>query len=58
MKAETLADLKALVEGFDGCALKLTANKTVFGYGSENARLLLIGEAPGADEDRSGVNFV
>ena len=58
MKAETLADLKALVEGFDGCALKLTANKTVFGYGSENARLLLIGEAPGADEDRSGVPFV
>lgn len=44
-----------MVEEFDGCALKLTANKTVFGYGSGTARLLLIGEAPGADEDRSGI---
>ena len=58
MKAENLQDLKSLVEKFDGCALKLTANKTVFGYGNEHARLLLIGEAPGADEDRSGVPFV
>lgn len=47
-----------MVEEFDGCALKLTANKTVFGYGSGTARLLLIGEAPGADEDRSGIPFV
>jgi len=58
MKAENLEALKALVEKFDGCALKLTANKTVFGYGNEHARLLLIGEAPGADEDRSGIPFV
>lgn len=57
-KAETLADLKALVEGFEGCSLKLTANKTVFGYGAEKARVLMVGEAPGADEDRSGVPFV
>lgn len=58
LKAEKLEDLKAIVEGFEGCALKLTANKTVFGYGSGKARLLLIGEAPGADEDRSGIPFV
>lgn len=57
-KAETLEELKKIVEEFDGCALKLTANKTVFGYGSGTARLLLIGEAPGADEDRSGIPFV
>ena len=57
-KAETLEELKKMVEEFDGCALKLTANKTVFGYGSGTARQLLIGEAPGADEDRSGIPFV
>lgn len=57
-KAETLEELKKMVEEFDGCALKLTANETVFGYGSGTARLLLIGEAPGADEDRSGIPFV
>ena len=57
-QAETLDDLKKMVEGFEGCALRLTANKTVFGCGSAQADLLLIGEAPGADEDRSGVPFV
>ena len=56
--ADFLEELKKMVEEFDGCALKLTANKTVFGYGSGTARLLLIGEAPGADEDRSGIPFV
>ncbi len=58
MKTETLDELRTLVEGFDGCALKMTANKTVFGYGSAEADLLLVGEAPGADEDRSGIPFV
>lgn len=57
-KSETLDELKKLLETFDGCALKLTANKTVFGYGSPTAELLLVGEAPGADEDRSGIPFV
>lgn len=57
-KADTLEALKSLVENFDGCALRLTANKTVFGYGKPTADLLLIGEAPGADEDRSGIPFV
>jgi len=58
MKVDSLDELKKLVDGFDGCALRLTANKTVFGYGSSTADLLLIGEAPGADEDRSGIPFV
>ena len=57
-KAETIDALRQLVENFDGCSLKLTANKTVFGYGNSHAKLLLIGEAPGADEDRSGIPFV
>ena len=57
-QVETLAELKQIIEKFEGCALRLTANKTVFGYGSPTADLLMIGEAPGADEDRSGVPFV
>ena len=54
----TLEELKAVVEQFEGCALKHTASKTVFGDGNPQAKLLLIGEAPGADEDREGVPFV
>ena len=54
----TLEELKKLVEGFDGCALKLTASNTVFGEGSPKARVIFIGEAPGADEDRMGRPFV
>jgi len=57
-KVESLDELRKLVEEFDGCSLRLTANKTVFGYGSKDADVLLIGEAPGADEDRSGIPFV
>ena len=53
-----LSQLKSLVENFDGCALKLTATHTVFGDGDENARIIFIGEAPGADEDRIGKPFV
>ena len=58
MKVDNLEELRSLVETFDGCALRMTANKTVFGYGSPTADLLLIGEAPGAEEDRSGIPFV
>lgn len=57
-KAETLEELKALVEAFDGCALKLTASKTVFGGGNPASKIMLVGEAPGADEDRIGLPFV
>ncbi len=56
--AQNLEELKQLVEKFDGCALKLTATKTVFGYGCPTARVVFIGEAPGADEDRTGIPFV
>ena len=54
-------DLDALRErllAFDGCALKKTATSTVFGEGPAGARLMIVGEAPGADEDRQGRPFV
>lgn len=58
LRINNLNELKEAVEKFEGCALKLTASKTVFGDGSPNAKIMLIGEAPGADEDRLGLPFV
>lgn len=55
--ATDLAGLEAAVRGFDGCALKKTATNMVFAAGVAASRLMFIGEAPGADEDRSGVPF-
>lgn len=55
---DNLDELKAMVEKFEGCALKLTASHTVFGDGCPTAKIMLIGEAPGADEDRIGRPFV
>ncbi len=57
-QAQNLNDLKELMLKFDGCNLKNTAASTVFGDGNPYARLMLIGEAPGADEDRIGKPFV
>ena len=56
-QAGTLAALKAAIAAFDGCALRETAGHLVFAEGDQDAGLLLIGEAPGADEDRSGRPF-
>ncbi|HYM02981.1 MAG TPA: uracil-DNA glycosylase [Stellaceae bacterium] len=56
--ATTLAELAAAVANFDGCALKRTATNTVFADGVADAPLMVIGEAPGADEDRLGRPFV
>jgi uracil-DNA glycosylase len=55
--AHTLADLRTAIAGFDGCALRDTASNLVFAEGDPSAGLLLIGEAPGADDDRSGTPF-
>jgi DNA polymerase len=55
--ANTLEDLRDAVASFEGCTIKKTANKTVFGDGNPGAKLMLIGEAPGADEDREGIPF-
>ncbi len=57
-RPSSLAELRAAVEAFDGCSLKLTSNKTVFGGGNPNAKIMIVGEAPGADEDRIGEPFV
>src|SRR6266536_2148078 len=56
--AETIEALGALVAGFDGCPLKRTATNTVFLDGNPAAPVMIIGEAPGADEDRIGRPFV
>lgn len=56
--AATLDELKALIQAFDGCNLKLTAKNTVFADGNPASKLMLIGEAPGRDEDIEGRPFV
>ena len=57
-EARTLEDLRAAMAAFEGCALKATATNLVFADGNPKARLMLIGEAPGEDEDRQGLPFV
>ncbi len=57
-EATTLAALEAMVAAFDGCGLKRTAKSLCFARGSAKARLMLIGEAPGRDEDLQGKPFV
>src|SRR4029077_19747076 len=54
----TLAELKAALNTFEGCELKRYATNTVFADGAAEGRILLIGEAAGADEDRQGLPFV
>lgn len=56
--AATLDDLRRLLDGFDGCALKFTASRMVFADGNPQARIMLVGEAPGRDEDMEGLPFV
>jgi uracil-DNA glycosylase family 4 len=56
--AHDLAALAAAVQAFDGCALKRTATNTVFADGAAGVKLMVIGEAPGAEEDRLGRPFV
>ncbi|MHA1113055.1 MAG: uracil-DNA glycosylase [Alphaproteobacteria bacterium] len=56
--SDDLDALRAALEGFEGCALKHTATNLVFGDGNPHAKLMLVGEAPGADEDRQGTPFV
>ena len=56
--AATLAELRAALAGFDGCALSATATNLVFADGNPGAGLMLVGEGPGAEEDRAGKPFV
>lgn len=59
--AEAAADLpalKAALEAFDGCPLKATATHLVFARGDPQARVMIVGEAPGREEDAQGAPFV
>ncbi len=56
--AASLDALRAAIAGFDGSELRETATNMVFCDGTPDAGLMLIGEAPGADEDREGRPFV
>jgi uracil-DNA glycosylase len=56
--AGTIEELRQALAAFDGCALKDTATNLVFADGVPGAPLMLIGEAPGGEEDRMGLPFV
>ncbi len=56
--AHTLAELRAALAAFDGCPLAATATNLVFADGNPEAGLMLVGEGPGAEEDRAGRPFV
>jgi uracil-DNA glycosylase len=58
LQAHSLADLREAITAFDLCELKKGARNTVFADGNPNARILVLGEAPGAEEDREGRPFV
>jgi len=53
-----LETLKEKVSTCDKCGLSKTRNNVVFGSGSPKAKLMFVGEAPGADEDKQGLPFV
>jgi DNA polymerase len=57
-RGERLARLDALVKGCRKCVLCETRNRTVFGQGNPNARLVFVGEGPGYEEDQQGLAFV
>lgn len=56
-QAHALEALKAAIAAFDGCGLRDTATHLVFAAGDPGARVLLIGDPPNADDDRSGTPF-
>jgi DNA polymerase len=56
--AKSLEELRAILEKFDGCALKGAATQLVFGDGNPKARVMFVGEAPGYEEDKRGLPFV
>ncbi len=56
--ADTLEELRAALAGFEHCEIKQGARSLVFGDGNRSARVLILGEAPGSEEDREGRPFV
>ncbi|MCA0423315.1 MAG: uracil-DNA glycosylase [Proteobacteria bacterium] len=57
-EAPTLDALRSLMAGFEGCELRRTARQLVFSDGIAGARVMLVGEAPGRDEDEQGLPFI
>jgi len=57
-KFETLDDIMRAVQNCQKCPLCETRTNIVFGAGNENANLVFVGEAPGADEDKQGKPFI
>lgn len=56
--ARSLDELRAILERFEGCALKFMAKQLVFADGNPEARVMFVGEAPGREEDLAGLPFV
>jgi DNA polymerase len=56
--AATLDELREALDRFEGCGLRKTATQLVFADGTPGSRVMLVGEAPGRDEDIQGVPFV
>lgn len=54
----TLEELRELMESFEECALKKVATNLVFADGTPHASVMIVGEAPGAEEDSQGRPFV
>ena len=55
---ENLEDLENSIKGCNKCKLCNSRNNIVFGIGNKNAKIMFIGEGPGADEDAQGIPFV
>jgi len=58
LACQTLEQLKQVMLAFEGCDLKKSAMNLVFSDGNPKGPVMLVGEAPGADEDRQGLPFV
>lgn len=56
--AGSLDELRAILDRFEGCSLKASASRLVFADGNPQSRLMFVGEAPGAEEDKQGLPFV
>jgi DNA polymerase len=56
--AKNLDELRALLENFQGCALRSTATQLAFADGNPQGRVMFVGEAPGYEEDKTGTPFI
>lgn len=57
-RAQTMDELRAIMDGYEGCGLKLRATQLCFADGNPEAEIMLVGEAPGGEEDLQGKPFV